>query len=152
MKKRIIFFIFACFPALYTSAQSILKDLTNQRPGEGIVRIYQEASIANLVGKPAEVNATNGERKSIRTTGYRIQVYAGNNSRKAREEASEKGEKIKEYFPELPVYTYFTSPRWLCRVGDFKSIEEADATMRRIRATGVFKEASIVKEIINIHL
>ncbi|MDR0988205.1 MAG: SPOR domain-containing protein, partial [Prevotellaceae bacterium] len=53
---------------------------------------------------------------------------------------------------ELPVYTSFHSPRWLCRVGDFSSIEEADAMMRRLRATGAFKEVSIVKEQINIPL
>ena len=57
-----------------------------------------------------------------------------------------------EYIPELSVYTSFNSPRWLCRVGDFRSIEEADAMMRQLRATGVFKEVSIVKEQINIPL
>ena len=62
------------------------------------------------------------------------------------------GSRIKEYFPELSVYTSFHSPRWLCRVGDFRSIEEADAMMRQLRATGVFKEVSIVKEQINIPL
>ena len=31
--------------------------------------------------------------------------------------------RVKEYFPELSVYTSFISPRWLCRVGDFRSIE-----------------------------
>jgi outer membrane protein assembly factor BamA len=40
----------------------------------------------------------------------------------------------------------------LCRVGDFRSIEEADAAMRRLKATGVFKEVSIVREQINIPL
>ncbi|WP_410520200.1 SPOR domain-containing protein, partial [Bacteroides sp. RTP31139st1_H2_RTP31139_211217] len=44
------------------------------------------------------------------------------------------------------------TPRWLCRAGDFRSIEEADAMMRQLRATGVFKEVSIVKEQINIPL
>ena len=43
-------------------------------------------------------------------------------------------------------------PRWLCRVGDFRSIEEADAMMRRLKATGVFKEVSIVRDQINIPL
>ena len=38
------------------------------------------------------------------------------------------------------------------RVGDFRSIEEADAAMRRLKATGVFKEVSIVREQINIPL
>ena len=48
--------------------------------------------------------------------------------------------------------TFFTSPRWLCRVGDFRSIEEADAMMRKLRATGIFREVSIVKDQINIPL
>ena len=59
---------------------------------------------------------------------------------------------IKEYFPDLTVYTSFNPPRWLCRAGDFRSIEEADAMMRKLRATGVFKEVSIVREHINIYL
>ena len=53
---------------------------------------------------------------------------------------------------DLPVYTSFNPPRWLCRAGDFRSIEEADAMMRQLRATGVFKEVSIVKDQINIPL
>ena len=60
--------------------------------------------------------------------------------------------RIKEYFPELTIYTSFNPPRWLCRVGDFRSIEEADAMMRKLKATGVFKEVSIVKDQINIPL
>ena len=55
-------------------------------------------------------------------------------------------------FPELTIYTSFNPPRWLCRVGDFRSIEEADAMMRKLKATGVFKEVSIVKDQINIPL
>jgi hypothetical protein len=60
--------------------------------------------------------------------------------------------RVKEYFPDTSVYTFFTSPRWLCRVGDFRSIEEADAMMRKLKATGVFKQVAIVKDQINIHL
>jgi hypothetical protein len=60
--------------------------------------------------------------------------------------------RVKGEFPELPVYTFFQPPRWLCRVGDFRSIEEADATMRKLKRTGVFKEVSIVREQINIPL
>jgi homoserine O-acetyltransferase len=55
-------------------------------------------------------------------------------------------------FPELTIYTSFNPPRWLCRVGDFRSIEEADAMMRRLKATGMFKEVSIVRDQINIPL
>ena len=53
-------------------------------------------------------------------------------------------------FPELQVYTHFVNPRWLCQVGDFRSIEEADVVMRKLKATGDFKEVSIVRAQINI--
>ena len=88
----------------------------------------------------------------MKARGYRVQVYAGNNSRTARQEANEVAEAVKGEFPDLPVYAFFQPPRWLCRVGDYRSIEEADAAMRRLKATGKFKEVSIVREQINIPL
>ena len=90
--------------------------------------------------------------KVLKARGFRVQVYAGNNSRMARQEANDIAEKLKKEFPELPVYAYFQPPRWLCRVGDYRSIEEADVAMRRLKATGEFKEVSIVREQINIPL
>ena len=60
------------------------------------------------------------------------------------------GARVKQLFPELPVYTTFNPPRWLCRAGDFSTIEEADAVMRQMRAVGDFKAVSIVREQINI--
>ena len=104
-------------------------------------------------GKAHVAYIPNGtENRVLKSQGFRVQVYAGNNTSRAKNEAHAVGSRIKEYFPELSVYTSFNSPRWLCRVGDFRSIEEADAMMRQLRATGVFKEVSIVKEQINIPL
>ena len=77
---------------------------------------------------------------------------AVNENHDAVDEANEVAEQIKKEFPEIPVYTFFRSPRWLCRVGDYKSVEEADAVMRRLRNTGKFKEVSVVREQINIPL
>ena len=93
--------------------------------------------------------ATAAQRK-LKSRGFRVQVYAGNNARQARNEANRVAEKVKEEFPEMPVYTYFQPPRWLCRVGDFKSIEEAHVAMRKLKSTGNFKEVAIVREQINI--
>lgn len=151
--RTFLFFIIAFLGiTCQTYAQDILKDLQTHKPGEGKVTIHQDPRIGDLVGKAPYSDNVTGEKKVLKTVGYRVQVYAGNNSRKAKEEAVDKGEQVKVYFPELPVYTHFSSPRWLCRVGDFKSIEEADAIMRKLKATGVFKEVSIVKEVINISL
>lgn len=130
-------------------AQNIVKSLERTVPGQGKVTIHQDPRIEALIGMERPVT---GEQKVIKTSGFRIQAYAGNNTRQAKNDAYHVASQIKEYFPELTVYTSFNPPRWLCRVGDFRSIEEADATMHKMKATGVFKEVSIVKDQINIPL
>ena len=118
--------------ATFAQAQSIIKSLERNIPGQGKVTIHQDPRIEALIGM---------ERPAT-----------GNNTRQAKNDAYHVASRVKEYFPELTVYTSFNPPRWLCRVGDFRSIEEADAMMRRLKATGVFKEVSIVRDQINIPL
>ena len=143
--------IFFSFFVLSASAQrSIIDELSTQRPGEGIVTVHQDPSISLLIGK--RFVRTPGVDKVIRARGFRVQVYAGNNSRMARNEATEVAEKVKEEFPQMAVYTYFLPPRWLCRVGDYKSMEEAYVAMRMLKESGMFKEVAIVREQINISL
>ena len=125
--------------------QNIVESLQRNRAGEGTVTIRQDPKITGLIGSIYTGNVTGGEQKMLKARGYRVQVYAGNNSRVARNEANNVATKVKEEFPDMPA-------RWLCLVGDFRSIEEADAAMRRLKATGVFKEVSIVREQINIPL
>jgi hypothetical protein len=142
-----------CFFLSYTvSAQqkNIVDELQVERVGQGRVTVHQDADIAALLGVVYEKGQDEQEPKVLKARGYRVQVYAGNYSRVARQEANEVADKLREEFPELPVYIFFQAPRWLCRVGDYRSIEEADAAMRRLKATGKFKEVSIVREQINI--
>ena len=144
-----------CFFLSYTvSAQqkNIVDELQIERVGQGRVTVHQDADIAALLGVVYEKGQDEQEPKVLKARGYRVQVYAGNYSRVARQEANEVADKLREKFPELPVYIFFQAPRWLCRVGDYRSIEEADAVMRRLKATGDFKEVSIVREQINIPL
>lgn len=150
---RYLLLLIGLFFGISASAQvSIVEELQKERAGQGTVTIHQDAGISALLGS-IYVKGTNGMGpKILKTRGYRVQVYAGNNSRIARKEANEMAKQIKVEFPELPVYAFFLPPRWLCRVGDFRSIEEADASMRRLKATGKFKEVSIVREQINIPL
>ena len=132
--------------------QNIVEELQKNKVGQGIVTIHQDASISALLGSVYVKDENAKEPKVLKARGYRVQVYAGNNSRMARQEANEVADNIKKEFPELSVYAFFQPPRWLCRVGDYRSIEEADAAMRRLKATGKFKEVSIVREQINITL
>lgn len=84
-------------------------------------------------------------RSRYTTMGYRIQVYSGGNSRAAREQAMRKGNLVKKYFADIPVYTHFYSPRWTCRIGDFRSYAEASRALSELKGTGAFGEAVIVK-------
>ena len=131
---------------------SILSSLGRDVPGQGRVSIHQDARISALIGQKPLPPAEGEEVPVIKRAGYRIQLYAGGNTRVAKNEAYAVAEKLQELFPDLPVYTSFNPPRWLCRAGDYRSIEEADHVMRQLRATGEFKEVSIVREQINLKI
>ena len=140
------------FSAVAFAQTNIVDELQKQRVGQGTVTVHQDARISALLGSVYVKAENETEPKVLKARGYRVQVYAGNNSRIARQEANDVAEQVKAEFPELPIYAFFQPPRWLCRVGDYRSIEEADAAMRRLKATGKFKEVSIVREQINIPL
>lgn len=150
---KILFTLALLFTASLTNAQqNIVESLKTRHAGEGIVTIHQDAQITSLIGKRYVRSTTPEAQRTLKARGFRVQIYAGNNSRQARNEANSVAEKVKEKFPDMPIYTYFQPPRWLCRVGDFKSIEEAHVAMRKLKASGSFKEVSIVREQINIPL
>lgn len=88
-------------------------------------------------------------RKSYKVTGYRVQVYAGGNSRNDRLKAEQTGNNIKMKFPDQPVYVHFYSPRWICRMGNFKSLAEAQKVLAKVKALG-YKQACLVKGQITV--
>lgn len=151
MERKVVFFI-ACLIGIFLPScaqETIFDRLSVQQVGEGRVTIHQDSRLEELVGKPQGVNGEgNLQRTQQKVSGFRVQVYAGNNSQKARSEAHRMAEKVKTLFPDMTVYSQFVSPRWLCRVGDYRSIEEADAVMRQLKATGEFKEVSIVRSLV----
>ena len=88
-------------------------------------------------------------KNSYKVTGYRVQAFAGGNKRNDRQAAENVGNAIKRRFPEQPIYVHFYSPRWICRVGNFRTYEEAHAMLMEIREMG-YKQASIVKGKISV--
>ena len=88
-------------------------------------------------------------KNSYKVTGYRVQAFAGGNKRDDRQAAENVGNAIKRRFPEQPIYVHFYSPRWICRVGNFRTYEEAHAMLVEIREMG-YKQASIVKGKISV--
>lgn len=83
--------------------------------------------------------------RRMKVNGYRIQVYAGGNNRQSKAEAHRIAALVRSTFDDAVVYTHFISPRWICRVGDFRTYEEAHEYLRRMQQTQKFREASIVK-------
>ena len=88
-------------------------------------------------------------KNSYKVTGYRVQAFTGGNTRSDRKAAENVGNAIKRRFPEQPIYVHFYSPRWICRVGNFRTYEEAHAMLLEIREMG-YKQASIVKGKISV--
>lgn len=88
-------------------------------------------------------------RKSYKTTGYRVQVWAGGNSRVDRQKAEKAGMTVKRNIPGVPVYVHFYSPRWICRIGNYRTYEEAHEVLREVKQLG-YPEAVIVKGKITV--
>ncbi len=86
---------------------------------------------------------------SYKVDGYRVQVYAGGNSRKDRQTAEDIGTKLKINFPTEPVYVHFYSPRWICRIGNYRSYDEAVRMLKEVKAMG-FKQAALVRGKITV--
>ena len=86
---------------------------------------------------------------SYKVDGYRVQVYAGGNSRKDRQTAEDIGTKLKINFPTEPVYVHFYSPRWICRIGNYRSYDDAVRMLKDVKAMG-FKQASLVRGKITV--
>ena len=108
MRKLALLTLLLVLAGVGIQAQNIVKSLERTVPGQGKVTIHQDPRIGALIG--VERPAT-GEHKVIKASGYRIQAYAGNNTRQAKNDAYHVASRIKEYFPELPIYTSFTPDR-----------------------------------------
>ena len=87
--------------------------------------------------------------RSYKVNGYRVQAFAGGNSRADRQKAQNIGDAIKTRFPEQPVYVHFYSPRWICRVGNYRTYEEAHAMLLELKKMG-YQQATIVKGKISV--
>ena len=87
-------------------------------------------------------------RNSYKTTGFRIQVFSGGNSRVDKQKAEKAGTDMKRYFPSEPVYVHFYSPSWKCRMGNYRTQEEARAVLAQVKK--YYPQACLVKGTISV--
>lgn len=83
-------------------------------------------------------------RNGYKVTGFRVQAFAGGNTREDKRKAEETRDRIKRAYPSEPVYVHFYSPRWVCRVGNYRTQEEADKMLSNIHKLG-YRQAVVVK-------
>ena len=93
---------------------------------------------------------TNVHRRSYKTTGYRVQAFAGGNTRRDRQRAEQAGRSLRELFPGEEVYVHFYSPRWICRLGNYRTYDEAHSKMLEVRKMG-YESATVVKGKITVY-
>jgi TolA-binding protein len=98
---------------------------------------------------PDTIDTRKKVMKGYKINGFRVQVFAGGNSRNDRVKAERTGNEIKSLFPGEPVYVHFYSPRWICRMGNYRTYEEAHAILRSVRELG-YQSAIIVKGKITV--
>lgn len=87
--------------------------------------------------------------KGVKVNGYRVQVFAGGNTRNDRLKAERTRDEIKALFPGEPLYVHFYSPRWICRMGNYRTYEEAHEVLTRVQSLG-YSSAIIVKGKITV--
>lgn len=102
------------------------------------------------VAVPDTVDLHKKVMKGTKVNGYRVQVFAGGNSRNDRLKAQRTGDEIKTLFPNEPIYVHFYSPRWVCRMGNFRTYEEAHEVLTRVKQYG-YSSAVIVKGKITVY-
>ena len=83
--KKLGLLLIACFAfaAISVAQNNIVKSLERNVPGQGKVSIHQDARIGALIGSEY-IPTGSDDRKVIKSSGYRVQVYAGNNTRQAK--------------------------------------------------------------------
>ena len=110
--------------------------------------VVEEANAITVV-TPDTTDNRKKIMKGYKVTGYRVQVFAGGNSRNDRLKAERMGDEVKALFPEEPIYVHFYSPRWICRMGNYRTYEEAHEILSKVKKLG-YDSAIIVKGKITV--
>lgn len=137
------------------TTQTTQKTLTPQKQAEEKERPQQSQrpQITTQSELTPDTTFTTEPRKKVlkgyKVNGYRVQVFAGGNSRDARVKAERTGREINALFPSEPVYVHFYSPRWICRMGNYRTYEEAHQMLNAVKKLG-YQSAIIVKGKITV--
>jgi hypothetical protein len=128
----LIFFLsgLVCVPAQTTIVEELV---SNTNPAEGVIHIESDPAITALIGIPTHRLIAGENYDYIEHSGFRIQVFMGNDHNTARSEASSKQASIKGVFPNLTTYLTYDAPNWKLLAGDFATQEEATVFKQQLQ-------------------
>lgn len=88
---------------------------------------------------------------TVKSAGYRVQVFSDNNVKTAKNEARSMAHAISAKFPQYKTYVVFQSPYWRLKVGDFPTQAEAQNALEMIKRSfpNYSRELRVVKDRIN---
>jgi len=139
MRYLFVIVLFVFSSAAFAQKENSLVEVLQQRnEGEGVITIYDEEGIEELVDIQVEVNQRVGG-----VEGYRIQLYSGSGPAGKKGALSTKG-KFLNNFPEYDTELSFTSPFWRVRVGNYRHKHEALPLLNDLRE--LFPNCYIVKD------
>jgi hypothetical protein len=126
----------------------------------GRVVIHQDQRLETLLSPEAGLmnsgvqNARGDKSDRITTSGYRIRIFSGNNQTASKYRANELSQEIKKKFPDMDLYVYFKTPNWRLTAGNFRTSEEAYATMSLLKKEFPVwgREMFIIREEIELPL
>lgn len=150
-------FSVSCFGQEVQEVTENFMDHISKKDANATVVINQDARLESIVnGDYYEAAAPTGPRtytvkkvvQKQKLKGYRIQVYWGGSQQSEKAKAQMAGYKVSAIFPGLQVYTTFEAPHWRCRVGDFATIQEANAYLAKIKAAKIANNPIVVNSVI----
>lgn len=175
--KKYLFILFLIVGSSIASAQekSIVNDLNNSKIGQGSVKLYEDESIQGLLNNTTKNNksthlsnkqdndvvgnntttSTDTKIKGtnfIRTRGYKIEVFMGNDQRRSKQEAESRKQRVEAGFPEMEVVINFRTPVWRVRAGNYKTYEQASQALKEMQKTfpAFGREMQIVEDVVKI--
>ena len=124
----LLFFLFTTEGYAQSPQFSIFESIGQQpKQGEGMVVIHQSDAIKRLIG--TRIDSENieviGGRSHLKTEGYRVHVYSGNNQLVSRAEMDTLSNRIKALYPDIETIKDFVSPWWKLYVGNYPTYQEA---------------------------
>lgn len=146
--------ILLCFFAVasFAMAQSTTSDICHHLRQTGRVTLLQPEQLTLLITDPSAAAQAAQSNGKILSQGYRIRVFSGNQQAVSKNKAYKIKSDLQEYMPDLDAYVVFKSPNWRLTIGNFRTTEEANATLRILKAKfpAYGREMFVVKEEIEL--